>query len=98
MHLTHLQYLPIAPVFFLLSVGLFAGLVLFVQLGILQYADSRLGVSSNAALLLLLLFASLLGSYVNIPIAQFPEQKVVVGQEVSYFGMEYIVPVVADGL
>jgi len=94
MHINHLQYLPIAPVFFLLLVGLFAGLVLFVQLGILQYAYTRLGVSSNAALLLL--FASLLGSYVNIPIAQFPEQNVVVGQEISYFGMEYIVPVVAD--
>ena len=94
MHINHLQYLSIAPVFFLLLVGLFAGLVLFVQLGILRYAYTRLGVSSNAALLLL--FASLLGGYVNIPIAQFPEQNVVVGQEVSYFGMEYIVPVVAD--
>ena len=94
MHVSHLHYLPIAPIFFLALVALFAGLVLFVQLGILKYAYPRLGVSSNAALLLL--FASLLGSYVNIPIAQFPEQNVVVGQEVSYFGMEYIVPVVAD--
>src|ERR1700677_2102212 len=94
MHLNHLQYLPIAPLFFVLLVGAFAVLVLFVQLGILQYAYTRLGVSSNAALLLL--FASLLGSYVNIPVAQFPEQNVVVGQEVTYFGMQYIVPVEAD--
>jgi uncharacterized membrane protein len=38
MHLNHLQYMPIAPVFFVLLLGLFAGLVLFVHLGILQYA------------------------------------------------------------
>jgi len=94
MHLDHLQYLPIAPAFFVLLVGLFAALALIVQLGILQYAYRRLGVSSRAALLLL--FGSLVGSYVNIPVAQFPEQQVVVGQEVDYFGMQYIVPVVAD--
>jgi len=94
MHLDRLQYLPIAPAFFVLLVGLFAALALIVQLGILQYAYRRLGVSSRAALLLL--FGSLVGSYVNIPVAQFPEQQVVVGQEVDYFGMQYIVPVVAD--
>jgi uncharacterized membrane protein len=94
MHFGHLQYLPIAPLFFLLLVGLFAVLVLFVEVGILQYAYTRLGVSSRAALLLL--FGSLLGSYINIPVAQFPEQNVVVGQEVTYFGMEYIMPVLAD--
>lgn len=94
MHVSHLQYLPISPVFFLALVALFAGLVLIIQLRVLQYAYTRLGVSSKTALLLL--FASLLGSYVNIPVVQFPEQDVVVGREVSYFGMDYIVPVVAD--
>jgi uncharacterized membrane protein len=94
MHFGHLQYLPIAPLFFLLLVGLFAALVIFLEVGILQYAYTRLGVSSRAALLLL--FGSLLGSYINIPVAQFPEQNVVVGQEVTYFGMEYIMPVLAD--
>src|ERR1700678_1966150 len=94
MHFGHLQYLPIAPLFFLLLVGFFAALVLFVEVGILQYAYTRLGVSSRVALLLL--FGSLLGSYINIPVAQFPEQNVVVGQEVTYFGMDYILPVLAD--
>ena len=94
MHFHHLQYLPIAPLFFVMLVGLFALLVLIVQLRILQYAYTRLGVSPHTALLLL--FGSLIGSYINIPVAQFPEQNVVVGREVSYFGMQYIVPVVAD--
>jgi uncharacterized membrane protein len=94
MHFGHLQYLPIAPLFFLLLVGLFVALVFFIEIGILQYAYTRLGVSPRAALLLL--FGSLVGSYINIPVAQFPEQNVVIGQEVTYFGMDYILPVLAD--
>jgi uncharacterized membrane protein len=54
----------------------------------------RLGISSTAALLVL--FGSLLGSYVNIPVAQFPERQILSGQEISFFGMHYIVPVVVD--
>jgi uncharacterized membrane protein len=93
-HASHLQYLPIAPLFFALLVGVFAVLLVFVQLGILRYAYTRLGVSSNTALLLL--FASLFGSYINIPIAQLPEQNILAGREVSYFGMRYVVPVMVD--
>ena len=54
----------------------------------------RLGISSGAALLLLL--ASLLGSYINIPVASLPEQQVVTDQEISFFGMRYEVPVLVD--
>ena len=57
MHVSHLQYLPIAPLFFALLVGAFALLLIFIQLGILRYAYTRLGVSSGTALFLL--FASL---------------------------------------
>ncbi|MFI5014087.1 MAG: DUF1614 domain-containing protein [Hyphomicrobiales bacterium] len=94
MHVSHLQYLPLAPLFFALLVGAFGLLLILVQLGILRYAYTRIGVSSNMALLLL--FASLFGSYINIPVAQLPGQDIVLGREVSYYGMRYIVPVVAD--
>jgi uncharacterized membrane protein len=94
MHLSHLQYLPIAPLFFAALVAVFALLLIFIQLGVLRYAYASLGVSSNTAMLLL--FGSLLGSYVNIPVAQFSEQDVMLGREVDYFGMRYVVPVVAD--
>ena len=94
MHLSHLHYLPIAPLFFALLVAAFIGLVVFVQLGLLQYAYTRLGVSSNTALLLL--FASLFGAYVNIPIAQLPEQDVVADRVVYYFGMQYVMPTAVD--
>jgi uncharacterized membrane protein len=65
-----------------------------VQLGILRYAFMRLGVSPATALLLL--FASLFGSYFNIPIVELPEQRLLSGQEVDFFGMRYMVPVVHE--
>jgi len=89
----HLQYyLPLTTPFFLILAGLFALLVILIQVNILRYAYERVGVSSATALLLL--FASLVGSYVNIPVWEFPERMVETGQEVvSYFGMRYVVPV-----
>ena len=89
-----LHYLPLSPVFFTILVGLFILLVCLIQIGILRYAYMRLGVSSGVALLLLL--ASLIGSYVNIPLAELPEQQILSGQEVYVFGMRYAVPVVVD--
>ena len=93
-HMTPLHHLPIAPLFFALLVGAFLALFMFVQLGILQYAYTRLGVRWGHALLLLL--ASLFGSYVNIPIAQLPERDVVADRVVDFFGMPYLVPVESD--
>jgi hypothetical protein len=45
--------------FFLFFVGLFVFLVILIQLHVLQYAYAKLGLSSGAALLLLLLIAGL---------------------------------------
>ena len=49
----------LAPPFFFVLVGLFVILLVLIQLGALRYAYTRLGISSNAALLLL--FSSLVG-------------------------------------
>jgi uncharacterized membrane protein len=88
------HYLPLTPEFFSILVGLFVVLLVLIQLGALRYAYMRLGMSSGAALLLL--FASLVGSYFNIPVAQLPGQRVLSGEVVDYFGMRYVVPVVED--
>src|SRR5712691_10196871 len=91
---SQLHYLPLSPTFFSILVGMFILLVLFIQLGILRYAYIRIGISSRAALLLL--FGSLIGSYVNIPVAELAEQQIMSGREITYFGMHYVVPVVVD--
>src|SRR5262245_38898205 len=92
--MNELQYVPLALPFFLFFFGLFIFLVVLIQLGVLHYAYAKLGLSSGAALLVLL--ASLIGSYFNIPIAEFPEREVRSGQVIEFFGMRYIVPLVTD--
>jgi uncharacterized membrane protein len=89
-----MQYLPLAGPFFAILVGLFLLVVVLIQINVLRYAYTRLGVSSGTALLLLL--ASLIGSYVNIPVYEFQDREVLSWHEVSYYGVQYLVPVVGQ--
>jgi uncharacterized membrane protein len=91
---SQLHYFPLSPTFFSILVGMFILLVLLIQLGLLRYAYIRIGISTRAALLLL--FGSLIGSYVNIPVAELAEQQIMSGREITYFGIRYVVPVVVD--
>ena len=91
MHFGHSQYLPIALPLFALLAGALALLLILVQIRVLRYAYMQLGVSSGTAFFLL--FASLFGSYINIPIAALGQETMVTEREVTYFGMRYIVPV-----
>ncbi len=89
-----MNYFPLAPAFFAVLVGIFLLLFVLIQINVLRYAYTRLGVSSGTALLLLL--GSLIGSYINIPVARFPEREVQTAQDLSFFGMHYTVPTVVD--
>ena len=91
---SQMQYLPLAPGFFTLLVFLFGVLIVLIQLRVLRYAYMKLGISSGTAMLLL--FGSLVGSYFNIPITLLPGQTVRSGEVIDFFGMEYVVPVVAQ--
>jgi len=88
-----MHYLPLPLPFFALLVAAFLVVLALIQIGILRYAYRRLGLSPGAAMALLL--GSLIGSYIKIPIAQLPERDVQSGLEVSFFGMQYVVPTVA---
>ena len=90
MHVSQAHYLPVTPLFFSLLVVIAAGLLILIQLNVLRYAYMRLGLSSGGAFVLLV--GSLVGSYFNIPVAALPEQRVVSGQIVRFFGMDYVVP------
>jgi uncharacterized membrane protein len=63
METSQLFYLPLGPAFFLILVLFFSFLVIYVEVRAVRYAYMQLGVSSRTALFLL--FASLLGSYIN---------------------------------
>lgn len=90
----HLQYLPLSLPFFFILVMLFIALLVVVQLRILGYAYERIGVRPQYVFSILL--ASLLGSYINIPVAEIGGERIVSGQEIIFYGMRYVVPVVRD--
>lgn len=94
MHPYHLHYYPLALPFFFLLFGLFIFLLVLMQVGVLRYAYTRIGIGQEHIFSLLLL--SLLGGYINIPVAHLPGQQIIARQVIDFFGMQYIVPVVVD--
>lgn len=89
--LSQLNYLPLSFPFFAILAGIFLALLALLEIGVLRYVYTRLGVGPRAVMLLL--FASLLGSYFNIPVAQLPGHQMLTERAISFFGMEYAVPV-----
>jgi len=87
MQISQMHYLPMTPGFFSLLVGFF---LIVLVLRSVRYAFESLGVSSRTAIFLL--FASLIGSFFNIPIAELPSDHVMSNQVVEFFGMRYAVP------
>jgi len=94
MHTSHLQYPPThVALFVLLGVFVFALLVM-LEIGLLNRAYLRLGLAPRIAMLVLI--ASLVGSYLNIPVAQLPGERVVANAYVDFFGLTYPVPEIVD--
>ena len=74
----------------LILVGLLVGLLILLEVGALQYAYGRLGISAGSALVILAL--ELIGSVVNIPIGWVRSAPVMTVRRVVVFGAVYIVP------
>ena len=95
MHLSQFHYLPLTPGFFSILIAVFVGLlVIMIVIGALRHAYLSLGVSPATAMLLLL--ASLIGSYFNIPIAALSPEEVESDKVIEFFGMQYTVPMVEN--
>lgn len=89
-----LYFFPLTLPFVLVFLLLVALVITMIEIGILGYAYEKMGINRRYIFTLLLL--SLLGSYVNIPVAELPAERVLSGQEVTFFGMRYIVPFVEE--
>lgn len=89
-----MHYLPLSAPFFAILVAVLAVVWVMLEVGALSYAYMRIGLSPRGAMLVLL--ASLIGSYFNIPVANLPERQIVSGQLIEFFGMQYEVPVVSS--
>jgi len=93
-HISHLYYLPIALPLFLVMAGVVVLLIIFLPLQILRHVYMSLGVSSGAAVLLLV--GTLVGGFFNIPIAELPGRHVEAAREFSAFGVTWLEPVEVD--
>ena len=73
-------------IFFIVLAGLFA----LLEIGVIHYAFGALGLPPELAFMALL--ASLLGSYINIPIARIDGGPPHVAEVVNAFGVRYRMP------
>ena len=87
-----LHFFPLALPFVLALFFLIAFWIISVEIGIFSYAYEKVGVDRRYVFSLLVL--SLLGSYVNIPVAELPGEQILPGKEIYFFGMRYVVPMI----
>ena len=89
-----IHYLPLGSLFFLFLALLLAAAVALVEVGVFHYTYTKMGIDRRYVYALLL--GSLLGSYINIPIAELPGETKTRTEIVSFFGVRYEVPVIED--
>ena len=88
------HFFPLAFPFVLALVFLIGLVIALIEVGILEYAYAKMGIHRRYVFTVLIL--SLLGSYVNIPVAELPAEQVLSHREVMFFGMRYVVPMVQE--
>src|SRR5579885_2530765 len=86
-----MHYFPLALPFILAFFVLFVIVAALIELGILRYAYERMGIPSRYVLAIL--FLSLFGSAINIPVAELPPEPMLSGRLVYFYGVPYVVPV-----
>jgi|YelNatPaOPRAMG01_1025707.scaffolds.fasta_scaffold114319_1 uncharacterized membrane protein len=77
---------PTLGLFTLLLVAIF----IFIEIGLIQVAYERLGLSHRVVSILML--AMIFGSYINLPITEIPAQRIIEDQIVRFWGIPYVVP------
>jgi uncharacterized membrane protein len=92
MHPSPMHYFPLTPLFMLLLGVVLVVIIALVEINVITYAYEKMGIHRRYVFGILLL--SLLGSSVNIPLAEPPGKDVVVEQVVDFFGVQYVVPAV----
>jgi uncharacterized membrane protein len=94
MHVTSPHFFPLALPFLLALLLLLVLVIAVIEIGLLEYAYEKIGIDRRYVFVLLVL--SLLGSYVNIPVAKLPPERVASNEVVVFFGMRYVIPLVEN--
>jgi len=87
------MYPPITVMALGILAILVVALFVIIEIGMIQAAYERLGISHRTVSLLLLLM--IFGSYVNLPIATVSVSQIVHDQVITFWGIPYVVPHVA---
>jgi uncharacterized membrane protein len=90
----HLHYFPVSAGLAAVFAALLVGLVILIAIGLLGRAYAALGL--NPLVVTLILFGSLLGSYVNLPLVRLPGQHVVRREVVEIMGIPFLAPVAVN--
>ena len=88
------HYLPFAKPFLFVLLLIVVFIIVLIQVRIIGYAYEKVGINQHYVFALLLL--SLFGSYVNIPIAELPAKRIISDQEVTFYGVRYVIPKVQE--
>jgi uncharacterized membrane protein len=83
-------FAPFIFIYLLICVALLAGLFILIQFELISYAFLVLGLSPRAAVWVL--FASLVGSYINIPLYTVQSGPIATQTTVNNFGVIYPIP------
>ena len=89
-----MHYFPIALPFLIVFAFIFVFLFFLIEVGILEYTYEKLGIGRRHMFALLIL--TLLGSYINIPVATLPAKQVYSNRLITFFGMTYVIPYVTE--
>ncbi len=84
------HFFPWALPIFLVLLVLLGIVIALIEIGVLEYAYEKLGISRRYIMSILLL--TFFGSYVNIPVAELPPETVASNQIVNFFGIPYVIP------
>ncbi len=88
------HYFPVTWPVLLILLGLFVVAAVTVVTGLVRFASASMGIGAGS--MIAILFAALLGSYVNIPVAYLPGRLAHAATVVTFFGVPYVVPVLRE--
>ncbi|HOE14855.1 MAG TPA: DUF1614 domain-containing protein [Candidatus Saccharicenans sp.] len=86
-------FLPVLLFFLIGYFILLGGFFFFLKLGVISFAFQRLGIPPD--LVFTLLFLTLIGSGINIPVKKLHSGQVMESQVVDFYGWKFQVPVAA---
>jgi uncharacterized membrane protein len=89
-----MHYFPLTTPFLIVLGVILVMVVALIELRALRYAYEKIGLSRGAGYAVL--FLTLVGSYINIPVARLPPERMVQDEVVDFFGVKYVIPTVEE--